>query len=180
MEWYVLFVQTGKEEMVQKSLRYFFDESFLQPFVPKRLLPEKRLGKLEYTSKTLFPGYVFIKTNMDQSLYHKLKNVPGYYRVLGNGSQFSAVTDEEMAVINELTRHSETVDISRIYLINSRVVVKSGPLQGLEGIIHKVDPRKRRAKILLNLAGEPKIVDVGIEVITKTVNAYYYTLPWFE
>jgi len=180
MNWYVLFVQTGKEEMVQKSLRYFFDESRLQSFVPKRLLPEKRLGKLEYASKTLFPGYVFIRTRMDQALYYNLKNVPWYYRVLGNGSYFSAVAEEEMAVITELTRYSETVDISRIYLINSRVVVKSGPLQGLEGIIHKVDPRKRRAKILVSIAGEPKIVDVGVEVITKTVNSFYYTLPWLE
>lgn len=169
MEWYVLFVQTGKEEKVQKSLHYHFDHSVLNSLVPKRLVPEKRLGKIEYISKTLFPGYVFIKADMDKTLYYQLKNIPWYYRVLGQGSCFSKVTPEEMAPITKLTGENETINISKIYLINSEVVVQSGPLKGLEGIIKKVDPRKKRAKIQLNLIGEPRTIDLGIEVIMKTI-----------
>lgn len=172
MDWYVLFVQTGKEEMVQKSLRYLFDEATLSPFVPKRLLPERRNGKTEYITKALFPGYVFINATMDNSFYFRLKNIPGYYRVLSAGTHFSKVTAAEMAPITRLMGNKETIDISNIYLVNSRVVVKSGPLQGLEGLIRKVDSRRKRAKILLKVAGEPKIIDVGIEIIMKINDSF--------
>ena len=171
MDWCVLFVQTGKENMVQKKLNFLFGKYALSSYVPERLLPERRLGTIEYVSKIMFPGYVFIKAYQDKTLFNRLKDIPGCYRVLGNDSYFSRVPPEEMFLITKLAGDKEVIDISRIYIINSKVVVESGPLQGLEGIIKKIDPRKKRAKILLNIAEKPKTIDVGIEVISKVVNS---------
>ncbi|MRA76150.1 transcription antiterminator, partial [Bacillus thuringiensis] len=58
-------------------------------------------------------------------------------------------------------------DYSKVYIENSKVTVASGPLKGMEGIIKKIDKRKRRAKLCLSFMGLDKMVNVGIEVLSK-------------
>lgn len=40
MDWYALFVETGKEEYIQKWLRFYFDENILYAIIPKRRLED--------------------------------------------------------------------------------------------------------------------------------------------
>jgi transcriptional antiterminator NusG len=48
---------------------------------------------------------------------------------------------------------------------NSRIVVIEGPLMGLEGRIVKVDRRKGRAKVSLDLYNDSFTIDLAFEVI---------------
>ncbi|MBM7616193.1 transcription termination/antitermination NusG family protein [Alkaliphilus hydrothermalis] len=43
MEWYVLFVESGKEEIVKNWLNFYFDKQSLHALIPKRKLVEKTL-----------------------------------------------------------------------------------------------------------------------------------------
>lgn len=45
MEWYAIFVESGKEETVQKLLKLHFGESFVA-IIPKRIIPEKEMEGL--------------------------------------------------------------------------------------------------------------------------------------
>ena len=55
---------------------------------------------------------------------------------------------------------------SKVYFDeNSRIVVTEGPLMGLEGKIVKVDKRKGRAKIKLDLYDDSFAIDLAFEVI---------------
>jgi transcriptional antiterminator NusG len=49
----------------------------------------------------------------------------------------------------------------------SRIVVTDGPLMGLEGKIIKVDKRKGRAKIKLDLYEDSFAIDLAFEMIDK-------------
>ncbi|WP_139492064.1 antiterminator LoaP [Brevibacillus dissolubilis] len=176
MNWYALFVPTGKEETVQKFLRLHFDEHSLYSLVPKRRVPEKRAGVVHHVLRNIFPGYVLIRTNMNSETFHKMNSIPVCFQLVNNGTyyskeegvHYSIIRDEEMTPILQLIGEGDTVDYSGIYIRNSKVFVKSGPLQGMEGIIKRVDPHKNRAKILLNFMGTEKTIDVGIEVLSKT------------
>ncbi|SFJ69869.1 antiterminator LoaP [Thermoflavimicrobium dichotomicum] len=175
MDWYALFVETGKEEIVQKLLRLYFDEHSLYSVIPKRRIPEKKSGRVRHTLKKMFPGYVFIKTNMNDDTFHKIKKIPkchylvnnGTYYSKENGTYYSKIDEEEMNPIIKLIGNGEIVDYSRVYVENSRVFVISGPLKGMEGIIKKIDKHKNRAKILLHFMGVERIIDVGIEILSK-------------
>jgi len=46
-----------------------------------------------------------------------------------------------------------------------RVKIIEGPLKGYEGLIKKIDKRKKRAKVIFSIAGELKSVDLAIEVM---------------
>lgn len=165
MDWYALFVQTGKEEYVQKWLSFNFNKSVLRSVIPKRKIPERRKGKVFHTIKVLFPGYVLIQTEMNDLIYNKIISTPKCIRVLSNGTYYSKIDDREITPILKLISDMGILDYSKVYMENSLIVVKSGPLQGMEGIICKVDQRKGRAKILMKFLNSVKKVDVGIELL---------------
>jgi len=52
-------------------------------------------------------------------------------------------------------------------MARNRIVVLHGPLSGLEGRIIKVDQRKKRAKIALDLCSDSFTIDLAFEVIEK-------------
>ncbi|WP_229536139.1 antiterminator LoaP [Pelosinus baikalensis] len=165
MDWYVLFVNTGKEDLVQEWLRIHFNESVLVSVIPRRKIMERNGGSIKHVLKKMFPGYIFICTNMNIETYYKLKSIPGIIRILKTGDYYTRIVDDEMFYILKLLDNDGVVDYSKIYIHNSKIIVKSGPLKGMEGLMVEVDKRKNRVKIILNFMGVPKKIDLGIEVI---------------
>lgn len=164
MKWYVAFVETGKEEEVQKWLNHYFDKDTQRSIVPKRRLIEKKGGKPYPVIKKLFPGYVFIRIDMDLVKYKKIINIPYLIRFLGTGEYYSPINDSEMSVILKLVG-DDIIGYSKVLADNSKILVKEGCLCGMEGIIVKVDKHKNRAKIQLDFMGEKRVVDVGVEIV---------------
>lgn len=165
MNWYGVFVETGKEELVQKHLEYYFSKDILYSVVPKRKLTERKNGVYHTVIKKMFPGYVLVKTGMEDTIYRRIKNIPSIIRILGNDGILSVIDDGEIEPILKLIRNSEVIDESRIYICNSKIIVKSGPLAGMEGLIKSIDKRKKRAKVLLNFMKQEKIIDLSVELL---------------
>ncbi|CUB40118.1 hypothetical protein BN2127_JRS7_02083 [Bacillus subtilis] len=125
--------------------------------------------------KTLFPGYVLIKTKMNGNMLHKMRSIPNFYRFVNIGSCYTKeageyycqIQEEEMSVLFKLIEKGDIISYSKVRLEGSKVNVTAGPLHGLEGSIKKIDKRKNRAKVQLNLLGKEQTVELGIEL---TVN----------
>lgn len=167
MSWYALFVETGRETIIQKWIQLFFDKSICYSLVPKRRLTEKKQGKKYQIVRTMFPGYVFINTDMCIEYYYKLAEIPRLIRILNNGTYYTQIEEYEMAPILKLVGDSNIVDYSKVFILDSKVFIKDGPLQGMEGIIRRVDKRQGRAQVILELMGSPKLIDLGIEILTQ-------------
>ena len=165
MDWYALFVKTGKEELVQELLRIYFNESVLISVNARRKITERSGGIIRHILKKMFPGYIFIRTNMNIETYDKLKSIPGIIRLLNTGNYYTKIDAEEMSYILKLLDNDGVVDYSKFCIHNSKIIVKSGPLKGMEGLILEVDKRKNRVKINLNFMGLPKKIDLGMELL---------------
>ncbi|MFB7120718.1 antiterminator LoaP [Bacillus thuringiensis] len=178
MNWYVLFVETGKEDTVQMMIQKNFDESVVRAIVPKRKLKERKHGKTYEIYRKLFPGYVLLRTQMNTEIYYKLKRIPNCNRLLNRHNYsgyshdrrephlFSTVEDDEMKIILQFIGNGETIDYSTLYIENAKVKVVDGPLKGKESIIRKIDKRKKRARIAVNFLGNEKLIDVGVETLS--------------
>lgn len=167
MKWYALQVISGKEERVQKLLKLAFD-SELSCLIPKRKLYEKKNGIFSEVVRKLFPGYVFINTILQADSFHQIKRTPHVIRLLNHGGNYyTPIPEQEMVPILRLVGNDHIVESSKVYIENSKVIVMEGPLYGLEGIIKKVDKRKKRAKILLNLYDNIKFIDVSIDILQR-------------
>lgn len=165
MDWYALFVKTGKEDLVQQWLRIYFNESILSTIIPQRRLMERKGGKVKQVLKKMFPGYIFFHTEMNMETYYMVQKIPDVIRILKTGEYYTKIAEDEMVCILKLLDHEGVVDYSKIYIFNSKIFIKSGPLKGMEGLIIAVDKRKNRVKVLVNFMGVPKPIDLGIEVL---------------
>lgn len=163
--WFVLHVRTGAESDVLNVLQR--DLPYLQSFVPQRILNECSGGTWKMVTRTIFPGYVFIETFMDAEMYYRLIAIPGMIRILGNELGPVPVPENEMRTVLMLARNGKPLDISELYVEGDEIKITSGPLVGLEGQIIKIDARRYRAKVNINLMGEPRVVELGVKIIEK-------------
>lgn len=165
MNWYAIFVETGREEEVQRFIEILFPQGEIKTLVPKRKLIERRQGKTFEIIKDLIPGYVLTYANMNDELYYQLKALPAVYRVLKDDSQPIPIRAGEMDMILKLTRHGDVIELSDIYREGDHITVLDGPLKGMEGIIERFDHRKKRVKVRLEFLGEYKRIDLGANMV---------------
>lgn len=169
LSWYVLHVKTGDEKEVMAAFKKALPSNKI--LVPQRILKERNNGIWKTVIKTTFPGYVFVQVFMDAEMYYKLNGLPHIIKILGNESGPLPVPEDEMKVIFMLSYEEDPLGISDVYIEGSEIKVISGPLQGFIGKIAKVDPRRFRAKVNIELMGELRVVELGINVITKSESA---------
>lgn len=173
MDWYALFVQTGKENTVKKAIERNFKNSSVRCLLPLRYVPERNQGSIQYRTKEIFPGYIFLEAVMDANLYHEVRSIPKVIKLLNCGEYkndqsdgyFTRVNPQEMEFITKLVDENGIIGTSEAIEDNNltRAKIISGPLFGLEKIIKKIDRRKKRAKVVINLLGEAKLVDLSIQ-----------------
>jgi transcriptional antiterminator NusG len=163
MNWYVAHVLTGKEVEISRKI----NQLGIKAITPKRIMREKANGKWKAISRLLFPSYIFFLTEMNVDRYYKLKNIPGIIRLLGDNFP-QPIHDTEVNLLLRLTRDDDPLGISDVFVEGTKVIVNSGPLVGLEGNIVKIDLRRFRAKVNINLMGKPRIVELAVNVIKKS------------
>ncbi|KEQ21812.1 antiterminator LoaP [Paenibacillus tyrfis] len=184
MNWYALFVQTGKEEIVKTEINKRFNSKSIMCIIPKRKVPEKKGGVYYDKVKLLFPGYVFVETLMNFEIYYKIKEIQNIIRLLdylnpkdkfaslsSNSEQiaindetdyFKRIDDKEMNKLLNIVNEEGIIEYSQIsFLNNNMYVVNSGPLKGLEDNIKKVDKHKNRVRIVFEFMEIKKTFDVG-------------------
>lgn len=168
--WYVIFTRTGYEQNVRKLIEQSFMKEEMKLLIPKRKIVERKSGKRLEKIKLLFPGYVFVHTDMSDEMYHRIRNVLGSAVFLKEGFRPAYVSEDEMRVILSLTGRSDLIDFSKGINIGGRVKIIDGPLKGYEGLIASIDKRKGRAKVRLKVAGDLKVVDLGIYIVENVDN----------
>jgi transcriptional antiterminator NusG len=138
-------------------------------YFPKREYFERRQGKNEKVQKPVFSGYVFLEIKDCYSidiLFSQLRAVEGFLRFLHSNDNITQLTGRDLEIVLRFLQNKGITGISKVYFNeNDRIVVKAGPLAGLEGAITKVDKRKRRARVRLNFCSEAFAVDLGFEII---------------
>ena len=141
----------------------------LPMYFPQRRINIRRGGVMKLITSAVFPGYIFIEDENDDIFTHQwaFRRTDGFYRFLRSNQDISPLLERDLElVLHFIKRAGPIAGISRVFFDeNSRIVVMDGPMAGLEGRIIKVDKRKKRAKVKLNLYEDSFTVDLGYEVM---------------
>lgn len=172
LDWYALYVETGKEYVVEKQIMNCFRNENVRSFIPSKIVTERKEGVERSVKKILYPGYVFIFLMMTPSVYHKLKRIPKLLCLVrtdknkntNNNGYYSKLSNDEMEFILRLSGKKGIIDYSDIKVLDDQVEVLSGPLQGLESLIINVDKRKKRVKLKFPFLGELKTISLGVRI----------------
>lgn len=170
MSYFVIQVQTRKEEEFLLFTKKKLADTNLTFFLPRRKLRIRRNGKWVESISPIFPGYIFLKSNyVHYDLYKAIKCIPGFIRFLVNNYNITPLNTLDEEIINHFISYGEIVGKSYVcYDANRKVKVISGPLKGLEGNIIKINKRKKRIKVKLTFYKNSYPIDFSFEVI-KTI-----------
>ena len=169
--WYVIQVRTGKEEQVRDHCRKLIinqeDSALRDTRVYYYDRQMKRQGEWRTEKRVMFPGYVFLESDDVKTLFQQLKRIIGMTKLLGTDRDPVPLTHKEAELLEKLGGGSESVDYSEAIIVGDRVQVYSGPLQGLEGLICKIDRHKRLAWIELDFLGQKRRMELGLGVVRR-------------
>ena len=166
--WYVVQVRTGMEEEIKTQCDRVIDGQILQRcFIPYYKSLKKYEGEWHIEQKILFPGYLFVITENVEGLYMELKKVLGLTKLIGMGKDILPLSENEITFLKLCGKAEMIVDISVGVIEHGALHILKGPLKGLERCVKKIDRHKRKAYIEVELAGEIKKTQVGLEVIEK-------------
>lgn len=179
--WYVLYVRSNTEHRVVES----FQKSMLKKglsFEIETFCPEsekyyrdkhsRTLGKT-YIKRPLFPGYVFVGTNMPEiefraQSYDIIYNSMDIIRLLCNGKDGGiALRQDERERFEFILKGKRCLEHSIGYIEGDRTVVTFGPLRGRENIIKKINRHSREAYIEIDMFGVKNMVKVALEILSK-------------
>jgi transcriptional antiterminator NusG len=163
--WFALFVRTGHEEAIRACIQHLYPD--LKTLVPTREVREYTRGEWRTVVKRLLPGYLFFYTLLTPEFCHRLRGFAHVIRICGAGWKPLPIEEEQAGILLQLVRQGDLIRFSRIYKSGERVVVESGPLKGMEGIIERCDVRKKRVRIRLSIDGEVKLLDLAAEYLEE-------------
>ena len=182
----VLFTRTEKQTEMQKVLSDAFPDSRGKIFLPMR--EYYRRDKKENDLKPLFPGYLFVYSDMCKKELHEfllahrvkvasfLKELGRYGRDLQEGQEASLedtttdLTEEESFFLDTVLDEAGIQRMSAGYReSNGQIIVMEGPLVDYASRIVKADRHERLA--YLNLKFREIDIVAGLEVKPKR---YYF------
>lgn len=166
--WYVIQVRTGTEQSVRLQCEEKVQDTVLERcFLPCYEERKKIRGQWQTKKRILFPGYVFLVTGQVEKLFFELKKVIGMTRLLTTGDEIIPLSEGEVGFLQSLGGEEQVVAMSTGIIEGARVIVESGPLQGREGLIKKIDRHKRKAYLEMDMFGRCQRVEVGLEITMK-------------
>src|SRR5687767_4135533 len=98
--WYIIHAYSGFENKVRDSImaeatRMGLDQLVEAVEVPTEKVTEVRRGKKVTSDKKFFPGYVLAKLNMNDDVYHLVKNTPKVTGFLGSSGKPQPISEAE-------------------------------------------------------------------------------------
>lgn len=172
--WYILFVITGLEKKAAAEINHFYNQDDLFSFVP--LLEEYHKyanGKVEKKVKAMFPGYVFVETELGSIDFRKcirnyLYKSNTAIKILKYGDSYEiAVREHEKEGLLALCNQDYRVEASKGIMVGDKVFVTEGALKGHESVIKKIDRHNKKAMIQAEIMGRTVQVKVGLEIVEK-------------
>ncbi|MBI9102126.1 MAG: antiterminator LoaP [Spirochaetales bacterium] len=134
---------------------------------PRRTLERKKRGVKNPRTDALYPGYLFYRsTELEMDIYQMFKKIPGFVRFLKDNQNIEPLSREDEEILVHFISFGDIAETSKVFFDNDNMIqVIAGPLKGLEGKIVKVDKRKKRARVVLNLYKECFPIDLGFELM---------------
>ena len=171
--WYIVQSHSNFENKVAKLIKdeaekLKISEKIEEIVVPTHDITEVRRGKRVQRKKKYFPGYVLIKSEMDNGLYHMIKNIKKVSGFLGSKGVPVPVSDQEIEKILGQIKDGVAQPKSTIeYIVGEKVQVIDGPFASFNGLVEDVDEEKSRLKVSVSIFGRPTPVDLEYNQVEK-------------
>jgi transcription termination/antitermination protein NusG len=172
-KWFIIHTYSGFERKVAASLKtradaFGFAHKIGQILIPEEEVVEMRGGKKVTSKRLIYPGYVLVEMDMDDDLWHEVKNTPRVTGFVGGGTHPVPLTADEVNAI--LYRQVTSADRPRPAMTfekNETVRIVDGPFTNFSGKIDDVNTERNTLRVLVTIFGRATPVELDFLQVEK-------------
>lgn len=140
--WYALYTCPRHEKRVAEQI----EQRHIACFLPLYRSVRRWKDRSKELELALFPGYVFVRIELQDKI--QVLKVPGAVRLVTFNGQPAALPEQEIECLRNRQSNSSNIEPHPYLRVGRRVRVRSGPMQGLEGIIRR---NKDKCRVVFSL-----------------------------
>ncbi len=165
--WYVLKVQSSREDTIRDALERRVKIQGLQRYfgrivVPTEKTTEIRNNKKRIVERKTYPGYIMVEMELNEKTWFVVRETPGVGDFVGahgtptkmTGIEVNQMLGQETAKTEEAPR--VRIDVER----GDRVKIKDGAFENFEGSVEEVIEARGLVKVMLIIFNRPTPVDL--------------------
>jgi transcriptional antiterminator NusG len=174
-KWYIIHAYSGFERKVRESLESRIAAFGLQNRIGRIMIPtepvtELRNGKKYTIDRVFLPGYVLVEMELDNDLWHVIKNTPRVTGFLGTGDNPVALSEQEVSSIlfrSDAAASKPTMKVK--FDKGEQVRINEGPFANFTGAVDEINEDKQTLKVMVSIFGRSTPVEIEFSKVDKVV-----------
>ena len=167
MNWYILKVQSNREESIREGLLRRMaiaglDHYLGEVIVPTEKVTEVKQGKKRVTKRKLYPGYLVVQMEINDDTWFTVRETPGIGDFTGAAGTPTPMLPHEVNRIlqrsEEKTDQAPKLDIR--FRPGDRVKINEGTFENFEGEVDNIDQTNGRVTVMINIFGRSTPVEL--------------------
>jgi transcription termination/antitermination protein NusG len=172
-KWYIIHAYSGFERKVRESLEsriraFGLENRIGRIMIPTEPVTELRNGKKYTIERVFLPGYVLVEMELDNDLWHVIKNTPRVTGFLGTGDSPVALSEQEVSSIlfrSDVSKDKPTLKIK--FEKGEQVRINEGPFANFNGAVDDVNEDKQTLKVMVSIFGRSTPVEIEFSKVDK-------------
>jgi transcription termination/antitermination protein NusG len=166
-EWYILKVQSNREESIKEGLMRRvraagLDRFFGECIVPTEMVSEFKGGKKRVTKRKLYPGYLVVHMAINDDTWYLVRETTGIGDFTGSVGRPTPMLAQDVQKI--LSKSEEKTDEAPKLKISfkkgDRVKINEGTFENFEGDVDTIDEGNGRVSVMINIFGRSTPVEL--------------------
>jgi len=158
--WHALYTRHQHENVVAQAL----SGKGFEVFLPQYRAVHRWKDRQKEMLLPLFPNYVFIRGGLDRML--SIVTTPGVHSLVSWGARPADIPAEEIETVRRLVESPLQVEPHPFLKCGDLVRIKSGPLEGIEGILVR-KTRGFRLVLSVEMLSRSAAVEVDVNMVER-------------
>ncbi len=176
--WYVVHTYAGYENKVKQNLAsrvrsMAVEEKIFEVVIPMEDVIEFKGGRKVVVQRKLYPGYLYIRMELDDDSWYVVRNTPGVTGFVGSGARPVPLSRREVEEILGMPLDDDVAEPTKKarprleYDVGEQLRVVNGPFADFNGIISEIDVDRSKLKVLVNIFGRETPVELEFGDVAK-------------
>jgi transcriptional antiterminator NusG len=172
-KWYIIHTYSGFENKVRESLltrasAFGWADKIGQVLIPTEPVVEMRNNRKVTSNRLVYPGYVLVEMEMNDALWHEVKNTPRVTGFVGGGNTPVPLSPDEVNSI--LYRQASSAERPRPKMTfekNDNVRIIDGPFANFSGKVDEVNTERGTLRVMVTIFGRATPVELEFLQVEK-------------